>query len=59
MNGIEREKIGPLTLRLCALLTALAVWALYLPRGLRSRDEVVFDLFAVRPDPVSVGRSAV
>ncbi|WP_419950450.1 DUF2723 domain-containing protein [Candidatus Palauibacter sp.] len=30
MKGIEREKIGPLTLRLWALLTALAVWALYL-----------------------------
>ncbi|WP_419163741.1 DUF2723 domain-containing protein [Candidatus Palauibacter sp.] len=30
MNGIEREKIGPLTLRLWGLLTALAVWALYL-----------------------------
>jgi len=30
MNGIEREKIGPLTLRLWGLLTALAVWSLYL-----------------------------
>ncbi|WP_423930729.1 DUF2723 domain-containing protein [Candidatus Palauibacter sp.] len=30
MNGIEREKIGPLTLRVWGLLTALAVWALYL-----------------------------
>ncbi len=30
MNGIEREKIGPLTLRLWGLVTALAVWSLYL-----------------------------
>ncbi len=30
MNGIEREKIGPLTLRVWGLLTALAVWSLYL-----------------------------
>ena len=30
MGGIEREKVGPLTMRVWALLTALAVWALYL-----------------------------
>ena len=30
MSGIEQEKVGPLTLRVWALLTALAVWALYL-----------------------------
>ncbi len=30
MNGIEQEKVGPLTLRVWGLLTALAVWALYL-----------------------------
>ena len=30
MNGIEREKVGPLTVRVWGLLTALAVWALYL-----------------------------
>ena len=30
MNGIEREKIGRLTLRAWGLLTAFAVWALYL-----------------------------
>ncbi|MDX1577111.1 MAG: DUF2723 domain-containing protein [Gemmatimonadota bacterium] len=29
MNGIEREKVGPLTIRLWGLLTALLVWALY------------------------------
>ena len=29
-GGIEREKVGPLTLRAWGLLTALAVWALYL-----------------------------
>ena len=30
MNGIEHEKVGPLTLRVWGVLTALAVWALYL-----------------------------
>ncbi|MCY3700885.1 MAG: DUF2723 domain-containing protein [Gemmatimonadetes bacterium] len=30
MSGIEQEKVGPLTLRVWALLTALAVWTLYL-----------------------------
>lgn len=30
IKGIEREKVGPLTLRVWGLLTALAVWALYL-----------------------------
>ncbi|WP_419934308.1 DUF2723 domain-containing protein [Candidatus Palauibacter sp.] len=30
MNGIEREKIGPMTLRAWGLLTSLTVWALYL-----------------------------
>ena len=30
MNGIEREKVGPLTLRVWGLVTALAVWGLYL-----------------------------
>jgi len=30
MNGIEQEKVGPLTLRVWGLLTALGVWALYL-----------------------------
>ena len=30
MSGIERERVGPLTLRAWGLLTALAVWALYL-----------------------------
>ena len=30
MNGIEREKVGPLTLRVWGLLTALTVWGLYL-----------------------------
>ncbi len=30
MNGIEREKVGPLTLRAWGLVTALAVWGLYL-----------------------------
>ena len=29
MNGIEYEKVGPLTLRLWAFVTALLVWALY------------------------------
>ena len=30
MNGIEREKVGRLTLRLWGFLTAVAVWSLYL-----------------------------
>ncbi|MDE2942978.1 MAG: DUF2723 domain-containing protein [Gemmatimonadota bacterium] len=30
MSSIEREKIGPLTLRVWGLLTSLMVWALYL-----------------------------
>ena len=30
MNGIEREKVGRLTLRAWGLVTALAVWGLYL-----------------------------
>ena len=29
MNGIEREKVGPMTLRLWALCTAVMVWVLY------------------------------